>query len=272
MRHSRATSVTFAVRQIALVTGAVILSACFSLDSSTSTFRYGSIAIRAASGGVGPITARPSATFFTGQDSPLPSSRVQAGQCSPQFFNPEASVPGNLSGGASLDLRVGTTSLAMTEQVASSRVYTLSGAGTFTYNVGDSVQITVPGAAGGFPGGQVAVRLAEPIRVGDYTEPTEGQNFSLTWQSNGDANSGVLISLRYASVSSTGNADRQLLCVVPDNGSFLIGQQLLNDYVTSPESSREINVSRWRTNNVSVDERSRLYIVTSTDTTLVKIN
>jgi hypothetical protein len=179
---------------------------------------------------------------------------------------------GNLTGGSVLDLDVASESYALREAAGSPLLYTLGGSGTFTYEVGDTARVTVPGAAGGFPGSQVTVRLAEPLRVGPFTAPEPGQSFTLTWEQNGDANSGVVVSLRYGAFSSEGEPNRQLICVAQDDGSITIAPTLLADYFASDVDSREINVLRWRTNVTNVDERSRLYIISSADTTLLGVN
>lgn len=258
-----------ALRSLAVLLVAGTSSACLSVEESSNNFRYGSMTIRATAGGQGTITARPTASFFTGPDAALPHSRVTSDQCSIEFFAEEAFLPGNLTPGSSVELDVAGNSFELTEDPGTPRLYTLGGSGTFTYDVGDTVTVTVPGAAGGFPGSQVQVRLAEPIRVGAQTPPSAGSGeYALTWQTDGDENSGVLLSMRFGSFANEGRADRQLLCILPDDGAFTVPESFLVEYLNSVPELRSINMLRWRTRVTNVDERTRFYIVSSTDTTL----
>lgn len=259
------------LRWAALLGFTALSAACLEVEDTRSTTRYGSVTLRATAGSAGVVTARPTAAFFTGPEFALPDSRVLAGSCRTELYVPEIINPGNLNAGESLEFRVGGVTRQLSETVLGSRLYVLSDPGTFTYSVGDTAQLTVPGAAGGYPGSQVAVRLAEPIRVSPFTGPVPGETFSLRWQTDGDENSGVIISLRYGTLGSEAS-DRQLQCLVPDNGGFIIGPQFLSEYFFSDESLRQIYVARWRTRTVEVDGRTRLFIVTTTDTTLSSAN
>lgn len=258
-----------ALPTLAVLFTAGMSSACLVVEDSTNNFRYGSMTIRANAGGQGTVTARPTASFFTGPDAALPNSRVTGDQCSIEFFAEETFVPGNLTPGSTVALDVAGNPFELAEEPGTPRLYTLGGPGTFSYDAGDTVTVTVPGAAGGFPGSQVRVRLAEPIRVGPQTPPTDASsNYAITWQADGDENSGVLLSLRFGSFANDGRADRQLLCVLQDDGAFTVPTSFLSEYLNSVPNLRSINVTRWRTRVTNVDERTRFYIVSSTDTTV----
>ncbi len=257
------------LRTLAVLLAAVSTSACLSIEETSSNFRYGSMTIRASAGGQGTVTARPTASFFTGPDAALPNSRVTSDQCSIELFAEEAFLPGNLTAGSSVELRVAGDVFELTEESGTPRLYTLGSSGTFSYSAGDTVTVTVPGAAGGFPGSQVRVRLAEPIRVGPQTPPTATSgDYAITWQTDGDENSGVLLSMRFGSFANEGRADRQLLCVLRDDGAFTVPASFMVEYFSSVPNLRSINVLRWRTRVTNVDERTRFYIVSSTDTTV----
>lgn len=258
-----------AIRTTAVILAAGLSSACLTVEETSNNFRYGSMTIRATAGGQGPVTARPTASFFSGPDAALPSSRTTGDQCSVEFYAPEVFLPGNLTPGASVEVGVGGESFELTEEPGTPRLYTLAGTGTFTYDPGDTVTVTVPGAAGGFPGSQIQVRLAEPMRVGAQTPPSVNSgDYALTWQTDGDDNSGVLLSMRFGSFANEGVADRQLFCVLQDDGAFTVPESFLGEYLNSGPELRSINMTRWRTRTVNVDERTRFYIVSSADTTL----
>ncbi len=257
---------------VAMVTLALGVSACIDVSDPDANNRFGSISIRASSGGAGPYRALPTAIFFTGSPSTLPNSASQTDQCGQFPLAPEQLVPGTLVAGEELALRVGGQNLTMTEAPNAPRIYTMPPPGEFIYAAGDTLRVTLPGAAGGFPGSQISLRLAEAVRLGPLTPTAIGEDYPISWQQNGDARSGIIISMRYASAASTTAANLQVLCLVRDNGSYTIPGGLLTEWYTSNPSFRSVNVLRWRTNTVEVDPRSTLYIVSTIDTTVVLAN
>jgi len=245
----------------------VSLSSCISISDAEGSDRIGSITISSTLASQVPRRATATATFFTTQPTDLPSSRVTTDQCGTFNFVPESFAPGNLVAGASLQLQVGSQTYSMSERAGLPRVYALSSGETFPFVAGDSVRVSIPGAAGGFPPGQIAVRLAEPLDIAPLVVTTADQDLAFQWTANGDANSSVIISMRYTTAVTTEVPDSQLLCIVRDNGAYTIPAGTLGIYYASNPASRQINVLRWRTNTARVDERSQLYLVSTSDTT-----
>jgi hypothetical protein len=255
--------------RLAVPAAVLALSACASISDVQGNNRYGAITINATGSFEGPFAAVPTATFFRSQPQELPNSRTEFDQCAPFNFVPESFVPGNLEAGSAIELRVGTQTLSLTQPANLPRVYALPGGVGFPYRAGDSVRVTVPGQAGGFPAASIGLRLAEPVVVDAVQVGSETEDLPIRWQANGDANSGIIISLRFSTVAGTLAPNRQLLCTVRDNGAFTIAGGFLGEYFSSDPVSRSVNVLRWRTNAVTVDERSALYIVSTIDTSFV---
>ncbi len=253
----------------------LVLGAC-SLGESAPTFRYGVVTIRGAgssSGSVdGPFVAAPTAVFFTAPETQVPNSVTTVDFCSLQSYVVEQIAPGNMRAGESLQVDVGSDTYSMIESDIAARIYVLSSGPAFLYQAGDTARITSPGLAGGFPGGQVAVRLAEPVRLGPLMNPVMGEDFPISWETNGDARSGIVISMRYAATSTAGAPDQQYLCIVRDNGAYTIPGSSLTDWYMSPPALREVNVMRWRTNVTEIDERSIFHVVSTIDTTAIISN
>ncbi len=250
--------------------GTLLLSACLGISETQDNNRYGSVTITASGGNDGaPVAASVAAAFFTGGTIELPTSVTTTDVCSSFSYSPETFSPGNLDAGSTLQLSVAGQPYSLSESGTVSGVYTLDGAGSFPYSAGDSVRVTVPGAVGGFPAGQIALRLAEPISLGPITAPQANEDLPISWSANGDANSGVIISLRYTSSLSSTLPDAQVLCVVRDNGAYTISTGFLGLYFSSNPASRQLNVLRWRTNSARIDDRTNLYIVSTVDTTVV---
>ena len=248
---------------------ALSLSACLSVSDLEETDRVGSFTISSTQSSQVPRRATPTATFFTTQPTELPTSRVTTDGCGTFNFAPETFAPGNLQGGETLQLRVGGSSFTMSERAAPRRVYGLTSGESVPFEAGDSARFTIPGQAGGFPPGQIAVRMAEPIELQPIVVTEASQDLAFQWTPNGDDNSSVILSMRYNVAITTDEPNAQLLCIVRDNGSYTIPANQLGLYFTSNPASRRVNVLRWRTNTVRVDERSQLYVVSTVDTNFV---
>lgn len=244
------------------------LGACNGVGDPIGKDRFGAITIAATGSGAASFTALPTAVFFTGLSSSVPTSKVASDQCGTFNYRPESYTPGDLSAGPALEVRVGSTVRSMTEPAGIPRLYTLSSPNFFQYTPGDSVRVAIPGAGGGFPASQIALRLAEPIRLGPIPVLNVNDPLTVTWDKNGDENSGVIISIRWASGQSTvAGPDQQVLCVVRDNGAYTVAGSLLGNFYASEPTQRVLNVLRWRTNSSRIDTRTTLYIVSSLDTT-----
>lgn len=253
---------------LTLAAGFLLVSACRPLTDVTGDFRYGSITVRAAGSGAGPFTATPSATFFRSFEQSLPESNTLQDLCGNYAYTPATISPGNLEPGGPIPLSIGGSSVgSLVEPAGVTGVYVLPEPTTFQYAFGDTLRVTVPGTAGGFPAGQVSVRLAEPVQLGAISVPGPGDDFPVSWVSNGQGTSGIIISLRFGVAQTSVRPDRQVLCLVRDNGAYTIPGGILGDYYASLPDHRELNVLRWRTNSTRVDERSVLHIVSSLDTT-----
>jgi hypothetical protein len=254
------------VAAVLLGSASLSASACLSLGDVEGSDRIGSITVSSTLTSQVPRRATPTATFFTSQPTELPNSRVGSDQCGTFSFVPESFAPGNLLAGAALQLQVGSQSYSMSERSNVPRVYGLTGGETFPYTAGDTLRVSIPGQAGGFPPAQIAVRLAEPVALAPLVVTEADQDLAFQWETNGDANSSLIISMRYTTAVTTEVPDAQLLCIVRDNGAYTIPAGTLGIYYASNPASRSVNVLRWRTNAVRVDDRSQLYIVSTSDT------
>ena len=257
-----------AVARLAAVATVLALPACASFSDVQGNERLGSINLTTASSNTGPYAATAVATFFTSQPQTLPSSRVTSDQCGTFNYVPESFVPGNLEAGAEIQLQVGGNAYSLTQPSNLPRVYTL-GDRRALHSPGDTARVTIPGVAGGFPGATIALRMAEPVLITNEIRADSAQDVAVAWQPNGDANSSIILSFRFTGSLSSVNPDRQVLCIVRDNGAYTVPGGTMGEYFASNPASRSLNIMRWRTNSAVVDERTQLYIVSTIDTTLV---
>lgn len=247
--------------------GVLALSACLQATEVTEDFRYASLTVRATGSGLGPYVATPTLTFFRSVEQNLPDSRTIADNCGVFPYTPDVIFPGDLPGGAAVPLRIGSRDLgSLSVPAGVANVYTLNGGQSFTFEPGDTLVMSTPGVSNGFPAGEVAVRLAEPIDLGALGPVEVGADFPVSWSTEGDDNSGVIVALRHASGPASDRPDRQLLCIVRDNGSYTVPGGLMGEFTSSPQEFRELSVLRWRTNRNELDGRTNLYVVSTLDT------
>lgn len=250
------------------IAAASLLTGCLDSEGFETNNRYGSITIESSGATNGRAQATAVASFFRGNELTLPTSRITADNCGTFNYTTETFTPGDLTAGNELQLQVGAASYRMAESPQVPRLYVLSGQQSFAYGTGDSLRVSVPGSPGGFPAGQVAVRLAEPVQLGPVSGGAINEDFPVSWTSSGDENSSVIVSLRYTTSATTTTPNAQVLCIVRDNGGFAVPANLLGNYYTSNPVARELNVMRWRTNTATVDDRTTIYIVSTADTTI----
>ena len=141
---------------------------------------------------------------------------------------------------------------------------------SLSYAAGDAVQVTIPGDAAVYPGGSISVRLAEPLVPGVITVPTGTTPMNFSWNTPlaGDTTSAIILSLRYANPATNGVANEQIYCALKDDGVHALPTSALSAFLASPNDKRSLVMTRWRTREVSLDNRTILHIATSIDTTL----
>jgi hypothetical protein len=116
------------------------------------------------------------------------------------------------------------------------------------YTPGDSVEVGVPGAAGGFPAMTVRGQTAEAFTLGpiDPTLP-EGGGLPVTWTPAGDDSSRMVLSLQYNSATRPGSGlNEHIFCNFRDDGSATIPRLLVTGWEFS-EGGRRADAVRWRT-------------------------
>jgi hypothetical protein len=174
-----------------------------------------------------------------------------------------------LKAGASVTLSVGSGTVNMPYDDVLFR-YASSELTPFTYTSGDNVQATIPGDAATFPAASIGVKLAEPLIPGIITVPTTTAPMVFTWSSPaaGDTTSAIILSLRYANPATNTFANEQIYCALKDDGSHQLPTSALAAFLASPNDKRSLVMTRWRTREALLDDRTVLHIATSVDTTL----
>lgn len=250
--------------------GASLLGACGSVtDSYTTPNRFGAISISARNASATQGTALATMVVFEALSVSVPNSALQqSDQCVYASVDTSTTpVRGQFRAGESIGMTVGGASLTLPYSTSLLRYATPDGS-PFTYTVGDEAQVTVPGDNDGFPASSIGVKLAEPIVPEPVPTPVIGQPLTIRWNGTGDPSAAVILSLRYANPASSTWANEQIYCAVADDGVHDIPSGGMGVLLAGPASLRSLTITRWRTNEKVLNDKTLLHIVSTIDTTV----
>jgi hypothetical protein len=135
------------------------------------------------------------------------------------------------------------------------------GAGMITYRPasgvripfvpGDSIEVTVPGAAIGFPTAMMKTRTAEAFTHDPIVVPASASDITVSWTPAAPVSgSRMAVSLRYANAQSTGEVNEQIYCGFIDDGSGTVPAALTTGWINSLDGRRATRVTRFRAHEV----------------------
>lgn len=188
------------------------------------------------------------AIFFRAERSPLPSSRDAGAACViASATPPPPTTPGFEAIAAGDTIRAtarGTTMRLIPAAQAQLTRYGRVEDEPLVVAPDDDILIVVPGASGGFPAASVTVAALAPPVFDVVSVPAEGEPLELTWEPAGTSITRMRIALRYT--PAAGGAAEEVVCQVPDAGSFSIPDAFLGGWRAAAEESRSGIGSRWR--------------------------
>lgn len=249
---------------------ALPLAGCFKglTEAETTLTKFGAISVQGVSGPGGTTTATASAIFFDAYSAAIPDSRSQTNSC--QYASVDTShtiSSGNLKAGTSLSMVIGAGANTTTRDLAFDfPTYRYFNATPVTYKTGDSVTISIPGDATGFPANNIKVRMAEPLIPEDVTVPTGTANMTVKWNAAADTTGAIILSIKYANPASMTYANEQIICSLKDDGTEDIVGSALGAFQLSPAAMRSIKLTRWRTFAFKPSTYTLLHLVSTVDT------
>ena len=271
--HASRLSRFFPSHRLILATVVLVpLASCLRVGAGESNLsRFGAVSITASTGGPGVARADGSAIFFEAFTASIPDSRFPSNACRVSVVDTTTRTSrGDVKAGAQLALSYGvganTTSSTLPFDEAQMRY---SAPGLINYSAGDSVMVSVPGDASGFPASNIKLLLAEPLVPQDIVVPTTGAPMEVRWNASANPTGAFIIAIRYANPATSTYANEQLVCSVTDTGSADISSNILEPFLNSPVALRSVEITRWRTQSVQVNDKALLHIVSSVDTTVV---
>jgi hypothetical protein len=205
----------------------------------------------------------PTASFFSSPQLSFNTSVQAADLCVVTEFDPDAEdlLPNLrfLSAGEALTATLSGETRTLNRVVApnETETYEVQTGGGIVFEPGDTLQLSAPGADGGFPEFTIKARTAEEFTFTEPTPPAAGEGLVLTWTPRITNGSTMLVSLRYA---LTGSApDTQIYCDLVDDGSFTIPAAQIIGWRDA--TVRENVFTRWRTEVKQLNDNS--YVVVS---------
>ncbi len=247
----------------------VVLGACGAATEVEAPNRFAAISIVAHNTGGDRGKASATMVVFDAQSASVPSSELQqSDQC--VFANVDTTstvARGQLRAGESIGMTIGGASLTLPYFAPLQRYATPDGS-PFTYAAGDEARVTIPGEENGFPAATIDLKLAEPIIPEPVPAPVLGQPLTIRWNGTNDRTAAVILSLRYANPATSPWANEQIYCALVDDGHHDIPSGGMSVLLASPAARRSLIITRWRTNEKVLNDKTLLHIVSTIDTTV----
>lgn len=230
---------------------AFVVACDTSLSGINTQQTWGFVTVAATRSQGGAHFANVEGIFFKGSLSAVPNAGFTADTCADGVLT----TGNNLQGVTYLDAGTSLTATIGGIPTTFDRTPTTDGlayypAGSVAYNPGDSIVVTIPGATGGFPTGAVRAKTAEAFTISNIDVPGGTDAIPLTWSTPQDANSAIIISLRYETTQNPGTLTRNVLCTFVDDGVDSIPFRWHTPW-SSASGNKEVVVTRLRTNYVA---------------------
>ncbi len=239
-----------------VVLGVVGATALVAACDTTLSFRpnevlWGFITINAQQNASSELRTSPTAVFFRGEVSTVPSASLRPDSCFPvqNYVPPTNSFTGvtYLDAGETVDLSLGARQNTI-PRVSSGGItsYGLNAGTSLAYTPGDSTVITIPGANGGYPATTLRAKTAEAFALQPLVPPSSGY-MQLRWNRAADTNSAMILQLTFAPAGGTGNISREYRCAFRDDGVDSIPVTAIPSWIDSTNIKREFIATRLRT-------------------------
>ena len=242
---------TFRSRLGVLAVGAAtaFVAACDTSSSFSPDDRLWSfVTINALRNDAGEHRTAPTAYFFRGAVSSIPNAAIKPDSCFPTepFVAPTPGF-GNvtyLDAGAAVTTTIGGVATELPRVQASGTLSYNLGSASVVYTPGDSVVITAPGAAGGYPGFTARGKTAEAFTMTPLV-PAVGATLPVRWSAASDNNSALILSLQFVPQNTTQRLE--IRCAFADDGVDSIPSRFHDLWSNPSNSSRTVVATRLRT-------------------------
>jgi hypothetical protein len=240
------------------------LSACDSALSTGDQPVVGAVSLRGVPNDTRGALVSGDAFFLSSSSLSVPDPSLVPDSCVVQPLDTTVTFNrGNVGAGNAVGLRIGTADGSMPLSGSESR-YVIAPGTRLDYQFGDSVRISIPGQAGGFPAASAFARLAEPFSLAAFTLPVAGQPAAFRWSPVGTTTSAIVLTVRFRPATA-GQTGRQALCSLRDDGVFDMPARVY-DALRDTGTLDRISAVRFRTRAIEVSRRASLYVLSSFET------
>jgi hypothetical protein len=207
-------------------------------------------------------TTYPMVNFYRAQTANFTDALQTTDTCQQAAFssavNPNQTSAPVIGGGAYVAVLLSSHADTLLRATTADGTYHVADPAGFVYNPGDSITITVPGDAAGFPPITATSRTAEPFTLNPIVIPPASQSMSVTWSTALDNNAGMIISLRYNDGTAGAGLNQQIFCDFHDDGAGIVPAALAATWAAS--SQREVFAERIRTLLVTAPSSSSAFL------------
>ena len=238
------------------VLGIAAATALVASCDTTVSFRpdellWGFVTVAAQKTTAGDLRTAPSAVFFRGAVTTVPSAGVRPDSCFPaqDYVPPTNNFTGvtYLDAGASLGLTLGTNTTELARSSSGGvTTYGLASGTTIPYRPGDSIVVRVPGANGGYPTTEVRAKTADAFTMQTVTPQNVGY-LQLRWTPAPDTNSAIVLQLQFAPAGGSGAITREIRCAFRDDGVDSVALTQYQLWGVATNLKREVVATRLRT-------------------------
>lgn len=196
--------------------------ACLSA-TEYSRVPFGFVTIVAQKAGAA-YSASTVASFYDATGLGVPSAPVPWDSCRALTYSPSGGISmgqvyPSINAGSAVQVRLGSRTDSLFPQVLGTETqYRIRSGGGIAYTPGDSVSVVIPGTSTGFPAITFRAKTAEPFTMQDISGAVAGARIDLKWSAPQDANSTMVLSLRYSGVGSD-TLNSQVYCQFHDDGT-----------------------------------------------------
>jgi hypothetical protein len=134
---------------------------------------------------------------------------------------------------------------------------------TIPMTPGDTLDLTIPGAFGGFPAANLSIKTAEDFRFTTPDTAARDVPMPVEWTAATAPGSRMRLSFRFASSVATTTPDRQLFCDLADDGAYTMSAVNADAFRLSPYEYRSWVATRVRTRSTVLEEDVTVHLVSS---------
>jgi hypothetical protein len=240
---------------IALFSCILAASACDAVTGGQSGNPIGVGTVSARTKGTG-YTTGPVIAFYRVNSATFVSASPARDSCYQTSWSEPASTQNTsapkLTAGTTVTIQIGSRIDTLTKAATGAdQSYKSTLSSGIPYTPGDSMVVTMSGDVNGFPISTFRGKTAEAFVMNTPGLPNGSGPITLSWTPSQDANSIMLVNLRFIAGTTATSFNRQIACTFIDDGAGTVPASVTTDWLAA--TTRDVISQRIRTILGSVD-------------------